>query len=31
MFYNLKRKHAGNGILSLAKFKRRQMMKREDA
>ena len=29
MFYNPKRKHARNGILSPAEFERQQMMKRE--
>lgn len=29
MFYNPKRKHARNGMLSLAEFERQQMMRRE--
>ena len=29
MFYNLKRKHARNGMLSPAEFERQQMMTRE--
>ncbi len=31
MFYNPKRKHARNGMLSPAEFKRRQRMRREGA